>query len=303
MPNTAFVQGLLKAAASVEKENEKRAYGERLTKLLQRKGKLPADSKPTIGVSSFPTLKQAFEGVLPAAGAVMGYSKESPVFGPLVGALAGYGADQALGSKTVSSALNSGIDVVPGLRAFGTEHPVLGNLGIAAGAGALGYGAYSGLKKLQDLLKRPSSDKPATEEAAAVKTANAELGQLLGASALPLAGAGAGGLLGAATGQDEDRATGQKGTRLRNALLGALAGGGAGLALPHVLNQFSSPAEGRPSRDSVTTGLPSFNPDGPLAVPSYESPTAQNNSLRVLQDYGFAPPNLSRNAPPSSLTR
>jgi len=51
MKEQAFVSGLLKAANADSKE--KKAYGSRLTALLQRKGKLPAEAKPT-GVSSFP---------------------------------------------------------------------------------------------------------------------------------------------------------------------------------------------------------------------------------------------------------
>lgn len=54
----AYVDGLLKQAASSVEEQEKQAYGKRLTALLQRKGKLPSDAKPNVGVSSFPTIQR-----------------------------------------------------------------------------------------------------------------------------------------------------------------------------------------------------------------------------------------------------
>lgn len=48
----AFISGFLKEAR--QNGQEKQAYGERLTELLRRKGKLPMTAKPTVGVSSFP---------------------------------------------------------------------------------------------------------------------------------------------------------------------------------------------------------------------------------------------------------
>lgn len=152
----SFVQGVLKQAAAVEQEAEKRAYGDRLTKLLQRKGKLPAEAKPNVGVSSFPGIKAASDWLNPLVGGLLGYSQENPVMGPAVGALAGYGFDKALDSAPVRSAFNSVVSS-PAFQNFSSQHPVLAHAGLLAGGAGLGLGAYAGLRKLNDTFKRPST--------------------------------------------------------------------------------------------------------------------------------------------------
>lgn len=329
MTNTdnAFVQGMLKQAAEIDRTLQKQAYGKRLTALLQRKGKLPMESKPNVGVSSFPTTKQAFDSLFPLAGGLMGYSKENPVAGPVVGALAGYGAEKAWNSDAVRDAIGKGIDAVPGLRDFAVDHPLLAGASAGLAGAGLGAGIYAGVKKLNNRFSSPS---PATKQAdtflpytllqeqlgeasqgvqdylhragqgiqGVVDRGTAALGRgvdavrntaervgdrvgdmaaktedalfetpterffrhsknniedfqqtgtgkmlsnlLQGIKGLPeshptltsgAVGAGVGGLAGAMTGKGKNKETGEKGTRGRNALLGALLGGGAGAGI------------------------------------------------------------------------
>ena len=107
MTNTdnAFVLGMLKQAEEQDKKLQKLAYGKRLTALLQRKGKLPMETKPTVGVSSFP--KQAnfantlAAGIGGAAGLGAGLTSQMPLattiagagLGGLAGAMTGGNAD------------------------------------------------------------------------------------------------------------------------------------------------------------------------------------------------------------------
>lgn len=304
MTNTdnAFVQGMLKQAERQDKQIQKRAYGKRLTALLQRKGKLPMEAKPTVGVSSFP--KQAIDSLFPIVGGVMGYSKENPVAGPVVGALAGYGAEKAWNSDAVRGAIAKGMDAVPGLRNFAADHPLLTGAGAGLAGIGLGLGVHAGVKKLNDRFKSPS---PVAKQAS---VDNAELLAKLRdylsqaghgamsatdfvkqhAGGTAAIGAGIGGLAGALSGKSKNKETGEGDTRGRNALIGALLGGGAGLAA----HQYGvQPAEQAILKVRTSDITPQ---------PEYKLETGQDNPLNVLKPLGLAPLNVGQNAPPSALS-
>ena len=196
--DTTFVEGMLKQAAIIEHEQEKQAYGKRLTALLQRKGKLPTEAKPNVGVSSFPTTKQAEDTFLPYT--LLKEQLQS-------------GADSVL--STVEKGLNSARD---------TYDQAAGRVGDA-------------VSRVEDALFETPMERFIRHTKGNIASfQKSPTGQSL-APILPnlltgAAGAGIGGLAGAATGKPKDDATGQKGTRERNALIGALLGGTAGLGAP-----------------------------------------------------------------------
>ncbi|RTL07747.1 hypothetical protein EKK58_00980 [Candidatus Dependentiae bacterium] len=106
----------------------------------------------------------------------------------------------------------------------------------------------------------------------------------------PAIGAGVGGLAGALSGKSENKETGEKGTRGRNALIGMLLGGGAG-AGAHAL--ASGPGE---------QALMQLRTQGVTPRPEYTPEASQGNPLQMLKQLGLAPLNVGQNAPPSSLS-
>lgn len=347
MTNTdnAFVLGMLKQAEEQDKKIEKHAYGKRLTALLQRKGKLPMETKPTVGVSSFP--KQAGFGTELAMGA---------------GALGGFGAGMTANLPLTTTIAGAGLGGLAGAMTGGNADPNKSHrgrnalLGALAG-GAAGYGAHRFSKdvavpwimqqgeKFQQPqgIELPASLTDITDipKTAAIlsKSANEELiaalqgyldrahegighgvdkmkdlaydgkemlgraGQEVGRGAMKATdyvkhnpggsaaiGAGLGGLAGALTGKSKNKETGEGGTRGRNALIGALLGGGAGLAAHEYGVQ---PAE-QALFKARTSGLPTR--------PEYTAEHSQDNPLRLLKQLGIAPLNVGQNAPPSSLS-
>ncbi len=345
MTNTdnAFVLGMLKQAEEQDKKLQKLAYGKRLTALLQRKGKLPMETKPTVGVSSFP--KQANFANTLAAG---------------IGGAAGLGAGLTSQMPLATTIAGAGLGGLAGAMTGGNADPNKSHrgrnalLGALAG-GAAGYGAHrfskdvavpwimqQGQPQLQG-MELPASLTDITDipKTAAIlsKSANEELiaalqsyldrahegighgvdkmkdlaydgkemlgraGQEVGRGAMKATdyvkhnpggsaaiGAGLGGLAGALTGKSKNKETGEGGTRGRNALIGALLGGGAGLAAHEYGVQ---PAE-QALFKARTSGLP--------PRPEYTAEHSQDNPLRLLKQLGLAPLNVGQNAPPSSLS-
>lgn len=339
--DSAFVQGMLKQAEAIDQENEKQAYGKRLTALLQRKGKLPTTpntSKPAVGASSFP--KQA------------GFANGLAVAG---GALGGLGTGLTASMPGLTTAAGGALGGLAGYMTGGDEDPAKSHrgrnalLGALAGAGA-GYGVHQFSKNVtepwirQQGMQMNAIDLPAslTNFTDMPKTANEELlsalqsylsqaqegiGQgvekvrdlahdgkdMLGRAGLSAGsgatsavdfaknhpwgstaiGAGAGGLAGALSGKSEDKETGEKGTRGRNALLGSLLGGGAGFAAHEYGVQPAEQALHK-ARTSGIDPKPAYSPE--------YGQGGQPSTLALLKQLGLAPLNVSQNAPPSSLT-
>ena len=394
--DNAFVLGMLKQAEELDKQIQKRAYGKRLTALLQRKGKLPMETKPTVGVSSFPKQADlrteltvglgalggvgagmtanmpilttaAGAGLGGLAGAMTGGNADpsksrrgrNALLGALAGGAAGYGAHQFSKNVAVPWILQQGEKLYPPQHVelpaslmnvpdsiskqadtflpwtLLQEHMQEAGSGIGdylqhAGQGvsnlahkgidALGRGADAvrntvdaGVEGARHLANRTEDALFETPMERFVRHGKrdfsrfqeSDLGKSLakllqGAKDLPQShpgltsgavGAGVGGIAGALTGKSKNKETGEGGTRGRNALIGALLGGGAGLAAHEGFNSQPVQQAVLKARTSGVTPRAEYSPE-----------TSQSNPLQTLKQLGIAPLNLNQNAPPSSLS-
>lgn len=395
--DTAFVTGMLKQAKESDRQLHKRAYGKRLTALLQRKGKLPMETKPTVGVSSFPKQADlrteltaglgalggvgagltsqmplattiAGAGLGGLAGAVTGGNADpnkshrgrNALLGALAGGAAGYGAhrfskdvavpwilqqgeklQQPQGIELPASLMNvpdsiskqaedtflpwtllqerlqdAGGGISGYLQRAGQGVSNLAHKGIETvgrGADAIRNTVDAGVEGVHGLANRAEDALFESPMERLVRHGKrdfsrfqeSDLGKSLakllqGAKDLPQShpgltsgavGAGVGGIAGALTGKSKNKETGEGGTRGRNALLGALLGGGAGLAAHEGFNS-------QPVQEAVLKARTS----GIAPRAEYTPEPSQSNPLQLLKRLGIAPLNLDQNAPPSSLS-
>jgi len=264
----AFADGLLKAAATQSAEQEKQAYGKRLTELLQRKGKLAPEAKPNVGVSSFPKQADTFlpwtllQEKLQETG--QGLQQGIDQFGKGVKDVVGRGVDDIRGTaRQIGSDISGVAD-----RAHDALFETPTERFIRHGKGHLKDFQQSDIGQVLSRLLQDGANLPNTHPRLASG----------------LAGAGVGGLAGALSGKSENKETGEKGTRGRNALLGSLLGGGAGVGA-HAL--ATSDAAKQALLHARTAGMP----------PSAEY-RAPHQALRTLD----TPLDLSQNASPSTVS-